>query len=439
MKSRVALAVFLLIASAALVYRATRKEHGAVYRNRLFAAEVYGGRFPYETAIHPPYPPSYGIVMGPLLLLPLPLARAVWASLQIFMLVVLWRILKSSMNYRHGHAARAPPLLLFGISILLCLRYLLRDTAGGGGNLVFGTLVCLACLRAQEAPGVDRRPWLGMFLGLVLAAKPSPVLFLPWLFLRGRKRTVAVALTTAALLHLSPLLTLGPELYFKSYQHWIEGVWLYMQQADLFALPANDFPAFDWMHQSLRYPVARFLGSVPAADLDELPEALAFQGLGLSPTVQLWIRSILTATILLLVFHALLKCRKSRSSLTELSAFSVLVCTTLLLSPITWKAHHVQLLPVFFLLLCVLAHEALVFPIHKKRLATGLVVYFVVCTLLSHEVIGKRGKEFMQSIYVVSFGAAWLGYVSRRVLLTCADETPQSAVHPPSAGSLGEG
>ena len=180
---RRALVAVLALAGAFLVYRATRKEHGALERNRIFAERVVSGEDPYSTPVHAPYPPSYGLVMSPLLLLPLFGARIAWALLQLLMLAVLWRI--CLRWWQEALGPRGPPLWVPALALLLAARYVLRDMAGGGGNLVFGTLVLLACLRPGEPPGSDRRPLTGIGLGLVLAAKPTPVLFLPFRSLDG--------------------------------------------------------------------------------------------------------------------------------------------------------------------------------------------------------------------------------------------------------------
>ena len=56
---------------------------------------------------------------------------------------------------------------------------------------------------------------------------------------------------------------------------------------------------------------------------------------------------------------------------------------------------------------------------------------FICVRLVTYEDVQEM--EFMQSIYVVSFGAAWLGIVARKVLLTGDDDRPQSSTIPSSA------
>jgi len=150
--------ILLVVVTAALSLRALDKRHGSLYRNRLFAAGLLEGQDPYAPwhadgrPLHAPYPPSYGMVMAPLLLVPLPMARVLWVLLQILVLTLVLRRLQAW--WCHLPATRGPPpLWVFGFSLLLISRYLLRDTAGGGNNLVFGGLALLACCRPDEAPG----------------------------------------------------------------------------------------------------------------------------------------------------------------------------------------------------------------------------------------------------------------------------------------------
>lgn len=397
-----------------LVYRATRKSRGPVLHNRMFAANVWQGRFPYQSPppytrpVHAPYPPSYGILMGPLLLPDILIARVLWAVLQLVMLVVLWRWMRRW--WRSLASGSDPPYWVPLLSLVLGSRFLLRDMAGGGGNLVFGVLVVLACLRPGEAPGEDRRSWTGCLLGLVLAAKPTPVLFLPWLWLRGRRRTLALAVLTAAALHASPILTLGADGWARAYERWIDGVLAYMAQQDVFAEPAYGFPLFSWMNQALRYAVARFLGSVPAAHVVDSP--LFLQGLGLPIAATAWVYRTLAFLLVAAVMATLSRARRNPSPWVEASAFGLLVALTLLTSPITWKSYHVQLLPVFFLLL---ARARLAAP-ERLGLTIGLVCYYVFCVLLSGDLVGEKGQTLLESTYVVTLGAIWALFRCWRIL-----------------------
>lgn len=424
---RIVLALVIVAVSIFVVARAARKgststrnkTHGALERNYEFAGRLIRGEDPYaKPPLHAPYPPSYGIVMAPLRLLPLMPARIAWAVFQLlclFLLIAHLRRFAGSID-----ATRGPPLWVFVGAVFLVLRYLSRDTSGGGGNLVWGTLVFLAVIRPGEAPGTDERPWRGLLLGIVLAAKPTPVLFLPWLWWRGRRQTCAIALGTAALLHLSPILTLGTGAWAEAYAHWFQGVLAYSRQADLFALPSSDFPPFSWMHQSLRFAVLRFFGTVPSEHVLDSP--LWFNGLGLAVQPLTIARRALEFAILGVTLGVLYRARKRSDPWIEVHAVGLLVCTTLLLSPIAWKSYHLWHLPFFAAILLGLAFKNEYVTRRRREIVVGLALYWLFCQLASELVLGDHGKELMQSLYVVTFGALWLWTLAFRFCL----QRPQS-------------
>ena len=403
MKRSPAIALLLLLALP-LSLRALRKKHGSLLRNRVFASQVLQGSFPYKPQardprpVHAPYPPSYGVVMAPLLLVPLPAARVLWVLLQVGMLGLMFSQL--TQWYRRTHQGRAPPAWLPIVALLLVSRFFLRDTAGGGGNLVFATLVLSACLPLES--GKEGRLFRGALLGLVLAAKPTPILFLPLLLLQGRGRAFVSAIGVALALHLSPMLFLGPSGWAQAYGHWLEGVLAYGSRADVFAQPSHGFPPFTWMHQSLPYMLARFLGTVPKEQI--LPSPLFFQGAGLSPSIIHWIYRLLALFLVGLTARRIGKQAMSglQQRLHWLPAASALFALTLLLSPITWKAHHVALLPAFYYLAAQARDQ------RSLPLWIALALYFFVNDLLSQEILGKLGKNLMQSYYTVTLGALFV-------------------------------
>ncbi len=400
-----------LAAALLLSLRATRKREGALARNRAFAALVVAGRFPYERnyrggrPIHAPYPPSYGLVMAPLLLVPEPAARVLWVWLQ---LAVLALVLARLARWHAAAYGRPPPLLVPLLALLLASRYLLRDTAGGGNNLLFGGLVLFACCRPDEARGEDRRPALGLLLGLVLAAKPTPILFVPWLFWRGRVRSALWALATAASLHLAPLTVLGPGGWARAYGHWLAGSLAYATEADVFAEPALAFPRFTWMNQSLHCLVARYFGRVPPAQAGPL----LFPGLGLGTPALRALNLVLALALLALTAARLRAAARGPRAGARLELFgpALLFALTLLLSPISWKAHHVRLLPAFYLL----AADLCAAPRGRRGFyALFAALYFAACVLPSEEVLklaagsaaaGKAWKNVFQAQFVTALG-----------------------------------
>ena len=158
--------------------------------------------------------------------------------------------------------------------------------------------------------------------------------------------------------------------------------------------PDLGFPPFTWMNQSLRCAVARFFGEVPAEYAAQVPGFVP--GLGFDHGITAWISRL--AAVGLLIATAVLAAmrRLSRQSL-----IAAVLCLSLLLSPISWKAHHVALIPAIFLLV--------MRGLEGRRWIWWFLGSYVVLCLLGEEITGKDLKQVQQSLYLVTAGtlAIW--------------------------------
>jgi len=101
----------------------------------------------------------------------------------------------------------------------------------------------------------------------------------------------------------------------------------------------------------------------------------------------------------------------------ELLAALAFLPLCMLLSPITWKAHHAALLPLYCALVC-----AALAP-RRRGLLVLLGAYFVVCGLASEELLGKQAKNLLQSLSIVTwFDVALLAAALRLAASARADE-----------------
>jgi hypothetical protein len=92
---------------------------------------------------------------------------------------------------------------------------------------------------------------------------------------------------------------------------------------------------------------------------------------------------------------------------------------TLLLSPISWKAHHVALLPV----LLMVWRDAVEARVRGARWL--LAIWFAVVALPGGDLVGDAADEWLNSLYVVTFGdVALLAYA-----LAAARAATRSAAH----------
>jgi hypothetical protein len=387
------LALLALALAIFLIARAVRKEGGVIELNRAFGARFQAGLDPWWDVergrrVHGPYPPSLAWIAVPLSWPPLLLARGLWAALQIGALAAMFGML--ARRARESFPTVAPHCaVLFAASLLLVSRFLLRDFAGGGGNLIYATLA----LGGLELALCNRALVSGIPLGLSLALKPNLAPFVLFLLLRRRFQAAASALGFALLFFWLPALSFGPARYAELASEWAGGVVQYAALEDLHesALVPEGLPrAENGMNQSLREALQRLLrppGDSGAVDVHVIETSAANAA---------WIARGLSLLLLGFVAWTALRARGARAEWLALLAFFPL---SLLLSPITWKSHHVSLLALFFGLCCA--------GLERARSARGLwiflALYWFACNLLSEDVAGREAKRVLQAVSIVTW------------------------------------
>jgi hypothetical protein len=393
------LLVWLALA-AALVWRATaRPDDRGVIRDSLefgrrlvHGDDLYGpwhsGAGAPERPLHAPYPPSFGLLTAPFAAVEdaagLRAARGLWALLQVAALVAIARVLRrlptARLTLRDG---RWPWLWLF--TLLIAARFVLRDMHGGGGNLVNTAF----CLLAWDAAERERPGRAGCWLGLSLATKPTQVLLLPVLWLLGRGRAAATGALCATALAAATL----PMGHAAAWQRWFAGSAALAAQADVFAVPAYGFPEFEWMNQSLRCALARWLGAVPPAFAARVRLGV-LPGLGLPPAAVAWLTRLVSLGAVAWLLRAAHRARAA-SGCERTWALAAALALSMLLSPLSWKAHYVALLPLLFLLVRAAVDE-------RRRGAQILLAAFVLTCTPGADLVGDDVDELGNSLYLVT-------------------------------------
>lgn len=399
------------VLAAFVVARATdRPDHRGVildhleFGRRLLASEdVYA---PWKSdldaphkPLHAPYPPSFGLLTAPFAevnaTLGLAAARASWALLQIAALVGLYVALRR-MPRGPTPPSEREHRWLFLLTLVVLARLVLRDTHGGGGNLINVSMCALAFADAERGRSVRA----GWWLGFSLATKPTQALLLPLLWCQGHRKTVLHALVAGTGFALLSFALAGFDT--GPWARWFEGSLALARQVDAFAPPALQWPAFEWMNQSLRCAVARWFGDVPLELAARVNWGVS-QGLGLSAATCGFITRGANLSLLLLVLHA--TCKSRRTLLTDLAStsaaarrslqFAAVLALSLLVSPISWKAHHVALVPMIYLLLA----EA--WRRRSRALFALVAAWFVACGI-GKEILGDDGDEWLNSTYLLT-------------------------------------
>jgi glycosyl transferase family 87 len=427
-----ALGILFLALSVLLVARAARKQGGVLETNQGFGERFLAREDPWfdpalGQRVHGPYPPSLSLVAAPLSLLPPLAARIGWSIAQVGALTLAYRLLRRRAERTWPALAPHAPAV-FALALLLASRFVLRDMAGGGGNLLFGTLAYLGLELALEG-----RPLLaGVPLGLGLALKPNLAPLLLFFAVAGRGRregreergrrsywlALLSALVCALICFWLPALYYGPARYAELAQHWMQAVIVFGALDDpsrVSAVPSGMPAAVTSMNQCLREAVLRLfqLGSGSPADL---PPGIASAAAWLSRAIAL----------ALLACGAWFAGRAGASGdrraewLAALAFFPI----ALLVSPITWKAHHAALIPLFFGLVCCALDRGR----FGRSLAAFLFLYWLLCDLLSEEVVESAGKEWLQAVSVLTWmDLALVGITVRAVSTFAASSGPDPA------------
>jgi len=410
-KSRRLWMALWVVLAALLVVRTGVRERGVILDHVEFGNRLLSGTNPYADfaadpdeqphPLHPPYPPSFGLLTAPFALLARldaapgadgapdlrtsNLARIGWALMQVLAIAVVARLLLRTES-RHGlpQGNRAQVLLL--ATLLLASRFVLRDTHGGGGNLVNLALAMLAFHDARN--GRELRG--GLWLGISLATKPALLWLLPFFVATGNWRTSVHAVWTAlAAAGLSVAMLRGD---VGPWLRWAEGTWIHSTRQDVFAPAALGFPEFTWMNQSMRCMFARWLGETPDVFAGQV-EVGWVPGLGLDPAVP---STLNTACTVAMLCALLAVARLRRNDPVALHwTFGALLACSLLFSPLTWKAHHVALLPLFWLLVVEGAAA-------RSRAALVALLLYLPTAVVGEEFTGKSLKNTLQSWYLLT-------------------------------------
>jgi hypothetical protein len=342
---RVAGFVLLVAATVAIVSQWVRiilRPEGDFARHYRFGQRFIAGTFLYEGGLHKPYPPFWGMASSFLTVLPMPVVRVLTYPIgPVLVACLLWILHR--LTRRELPLARAPLFWSTALAVLLSSRFLIRELPECGANLLIVTLVwtCVFLwIRGREIAG-------GACLGLAIALKCTPALFLAYFAWKRQWRLVGAATCTAVALLLAPLLRMGSELYVRHMAFWTEKVWLSAVDPDPLRSIIGDVTPYNL---SLKPALGRLLIHLPPshkgycthpwhADLFDLEPAIAGR------IVSVVMLGLLAAFAVLVGRN--MRQRGDLATLWECAAVSILM---LLYSPITWRQHCVAVLPACYLI-----------------------------------------------------------------------------------------
>lgn len=332
------------------------------------------------------WPPVFSIFTVPIAIFdsiaPL-LTRIVWQSLMLLACYGLWQeMARFFLAKRIGWSEKAEedgcisiwtPWLM--VSFLLSFKFLLDNSA----NLQVNVLMLFLALKSARLNQENKLLGASFLLGLSIALKVYTIFFLIWLLFQRQWRMSALTLVWIALISALCLPVFGLHQTLDYYKEWWTTI-------------ANAYPMLMHKNQSL-------LGAFWRFTVNEDPGigfTLNVIDLSIDQSKKLFYL-VVSLIALIPAWHWRTKIRDQHSSLWK-NATAVILTLTPLLSPLSWKAYYVFLIPLIFWQLA-----------NWPTLEKGRRILFVVGTVLiwigADAFVGPRISDISEAISIIPIGA----------------------------------
>ena len=330
------------------------------------------------------YSPALAALLIPVGFVPAALQELVWYVICVGSLVLTVRLAEAMAERLYPGATHGRNLIwLRAVSLAVCAKHILDVLNYEAYDAPALALIMLGVWRLT----VGGEAWAGFWLGAAAAVRATPLIFLPYLFVKRRFLAgtvfIVAALAFGFLADAVSALRGGHTQYLHD--------WL-LHVASPAILPGNaaDLPFWNsWTgpfldNQSLRGLINRFAGG-PV--------------FGLSPTLVLL--AVDAAFALLPAALVLTSPREDKSAAID---GAVLLIATLALAPMTSRYHFVFVLPAVVLIVAAIVND------RRMRVPGGLVLAasFILLTGTSNDVVGRRVTEFAYLYDFMVAGAAVL-------------------------------
>jgi hypothetical protein len=365
--------VLLLCAARALVQH---PEDGDFKVHWGTGTRFVAGQFLYANGADFPYLPILGMLFAPPALLSMPVAKALCYPLGVAALILfLWtlaQLIRPSFQLTKTQSFWAAT-----IAAVLASRFIIRDQAELGFNTIIAMLAWLGVYLWTKKRDVSA----GLSLGLAIAIKCTPAIFLGY-FIWKRQWRLAIC-TTAAVLFFTvlPMVWQGPASWTFHMRSWV-GNAAHGVAGTGAGFEANEI--YRVTNMSFRPALMFYLTHVPQ-NMFRYWEAPPLRYLNLSPLVAGWIvNSVLLALLGIFLWWSRgpVAARNDPRILWELAVAGILM---LLISPISWGQHCVHVLPACYLIAAL--------GIKRGSLPawiTGLIVLYVLLGLLTgRDLLGR--------------------------------------------------
>lgn len=319
------------------------------------------------------YSPSFAVLVAPLGLFPLSVAKLIW---MLGMCICLFFIMRWSKKMIMGD--KSPPAYLYLFTLLFTSRFWVREMWLGQTDLLMLVFIFLFISCTDRGRGL----LAGFFLALAVIIKPTPLIFVPYLLYKRKvKPVVSLAVASIALTFLPSFV------YGISGNLGLLSGWKTVMSVSSPPLLASD------VNQSLFGFFYRFLTSTP----------FHVNILNLSYTV---VNVMIYASALGLFLFLLLLNRRSESvrnglvNRKECIEYSLLLIFMTLFSPLGWFQNYCSSVLAFMLLI----YYVLKTRFEDRFVSVLLVVSFVLVDLINFETVGRRINELSLYLSLITFG-----------------------------------
>jgi len=363
-------------------------------RNFASGAPLYHGDLPGARRYI--YPPFAAMVFQLFAVFPLPIAAEILSFLNLLLLGVTFALTKRIIERTLPDRVTGPLPLVLGV--VLSLVFFLDNFSHVQINDVIFVLALL---------GVDAhlRGWdvrSAAYFVVATAIKITPVFFVIWLVLRGRRRAALAVPPLALACVAAPLLMRGPTTGSAELSEYYHSFLAGFQHGQVLT---------DGRVQNLGAMVYRMMR--PA----ETPERLDYAFLPASDraTALAYRAAVILLFLLFLGNLGFLRARAAALSAVELSTVFLIGH---LLSPITWRAHLVSLLFVFSTFL---ALRPATLPTSQRMILYALWALMLVSGLEGRDIVGNQAFSYIAGYSIVVWtmlllfltGVAWTQRATR--------------------------